>query len=314
MKTIDLHCDVLYKLATAEEPISFLNSPLLDVTLEGLKKMNAKAQVFAIFVDENVPQSLKYLEALRQVEKFQYEVVAPYDEMIHITNWKQLETLEEGQIGAILSLEGLDAIGGDLLKLQSFIDAGILLAGLTWNNENAVAYGAIEPANKGLKPFANEVIELLNKHQIIVDVTHLNEQGFWDVLPLAKHVIASHSNTYEFCACTRNLKDEQMTALVNAGGLMHLVYYPLFVKDGQKSNVTIDDLLVHFRHAAKVIGVEHIGLGSDFDGIEHKIEGLEKCQDVASLFLQMEKYFSKSDIVGISATNFERFVAKIVHK
>ncbi|GEK35576.1 dipeptidase [Kurthia sibirica] len=311
MNIIDLHCDVLYKLAIAEEPLSFLNSPELDVTLNGLKAMKAKAQVFAIFVDENIPQSLKYLEALRQIEKFQYEVVAPYDELVHITNWQQLAQLKDGQIGAILSMEGLDAIGDDLNKLQSFIDAGILLAGLTWNNENAVAYGAIEDPTKGLKEFGQQALQLLNDHNIIVDVTHLNEQSFWDVLPLAKHVVASHSNVHTLCPCPRNLKDDQMTALVEAGGHIHLVYYPLFVKNGQEKGVHIEELVAHFMYAAKLVGADKLGLGSDFDGMAYKIEELQNCQDAQLLLQHLAPHFTEAEIIGIAATNFERFVTQI---
>lgn len=309
MKTIDLHCDVLYKLAGAEEPLSFRNSEHLDVTLENLKKGNVQAQVFAIFIDDHLSESQRYMEALRQLEKFQYEVIAPYEEMVHITNWQQLNTLEEGQIGAILSLEGCDAIGQDIMKLQTFIDAGILLCGLTWNHENAVAYGSLEDASKGLKDFGFEVVEKLNAHQIIIDVSHLNMQGFWDVLPKANYILASHSNAYALRVHPRNLTDEQLIALAEEGGHIHSVFYPLFVTD--KAEVKIADLIAHMRHIANLIGVDKLGLGSDFDGIDVKITGLENTTKTPELLKELLDFYTPAEVEGIAMQNFMRFVRKI---
>ena len=309
MKVIDLHCDVLYKLAGTEEGASFKNSEQLDVNLEKLKKGGVKAQVFAIFVDDHLNETQRYMEALRQVEKFQYEVIAPFEEMVHITNWSQLEQLEEHQIGAILSLEGCDAIGDSMEKLQSFIEAGILLAGLTWNHENDVAYGANEDATKGLKPFGYEVVQKLNEAKIIVDVSHLNEQGFWDVLKVADHPIASHSNAYAIRPHQRNLKDDQIKALIEQGGHMHCVFYPLFIKD--QDTVQLTDLLEHIQHIAKLVGPNKIGLGSDFDGINRKVIGLENAAQHPMLLELLKPHFTENEIAGIAAKNFEQFISVI---
>lgn len=309
MKVIDLHCDVLYKMAGAEEPISFKNSKVLDVTIENLRKANAKAQVFAIFVDDHLSASQRYMEALRQLEKFQYEVIAPHEEMVHITSWRQLENLEEGQIGAILSLEGCDAIGEDMQKLQTFIDAGILLCGLTWNHENAVAYGAQEDPTKGLKPFGYDVVEKLNDNNIVIDVSHLNEQGFWDVLPKAKYILASHSNAYHVKQHPRNLTDEQIIALANAGGHIHNVFYPTFISD--KNTVEIEDLIAHIKHMSTLIGTDKLGLGSDFDGIDTKVIGLENTAKTPSLLQKLLADFTEEEVAGIAMNNFMHFISKI---
>lgn len=309
MKVIDLHCDVLYKLAGTEEGASFKNSEQLDVNLEKLKKGGVKAQVFAIFVDDHLNETQRYMEALRQVEKFQYEVIAPFEEMVHITNWQQLEQLEAHQIGAILSLEGCDAIGDSMEKLQSFIDAGILLAGLTWNHENAVAYGANEDATKGLKPFGYEVVQKLNDANIIVDVSHLNEQGFWDVLKVADRLIASHSNAYAIRPHQRNLKDDQIKALIEHGGHMHCVFYPLFIKESEQ--VTMTDLIEHIQHIANLVGADKIGLGSDFDGIDQKVIGLENASQYPMFLELLKPHFTEIEIEGIAANNFERFISVI---
>ncbi len=307
MRIIDLHCDVLYQLSSREQPTDFRTDETLQCGFVHLKEAQAKAQIFAIFIDEVIPENERYMEALRQIELFQAQVLTQ-PEMVHITDWQQLSTLEEGQIGAILSLEGCDAIGGDLNKLKMLLKAGIKLVGLTWNFENAVAYGAQEDPTKGLKAFGKEVVTCLNEHDIIIDVSHLNMQSFWDVLPLAKHIIASHSNARTLCDHERNLTDEQAKALVAHGGHIHLVYNPPFVVEDAEDNVELEDLVKHFSYLADLVGAEHLGLGSDFDGIHHTIQKLHHLGDTQQLLAALETTFTKQQIEGIAYQNFERYV------
>ncbi len=214
MKIIDLHCDALLKLTTLETA-NFAEDVRLHANQKRLQLGQVEAQVFAIFIDPKIAQNLQFLEVMRQIEAFHTHVIQT-EGMVHITDWAQLDQLAPHEIGAILSLEGCSAIGEDLTKLTAVLDAGVKLVGLTWNEENAVAHGAEQDATLGLKPFGKEVIQLLNERDIIIDVSHLNEQSFWDVLPLAKHIIASHSNARALCDHPRNLTDDQAKALVEA--------------------------------------------------------------------------------------------------
>ena len=158
MNIIDLHCDVLNKLSRNDD-MNFLNDSRLDSNFERLKAGNVKVQVFAIFIHPNVPVEERFNSALLQVEAFKKHVITTPG-VVHITEWHQIQELKEDEIGAVLSLEGCDCIGTDLEKLKVLIDAGVKLVGLTWNYENDVAYGTLEDPNKGLKPFAMEVIQL----------------------------------------------------------------------------------------------------------------------------------------------------------
>lgn len=307
MRVIDLHCDVLYQLSSREEQTNFQTDSTLQAGLVNLKKGNVKAQIFAIFIEETIPPNERYMEALRQIELFHAQVLAQ-PEMVHITNWQQLQTLQEGEIGAILSLEGCDAIGDDLMKLQHILNAGVKLVGLTWNYENAVAHGASEDPAKGLKPFGRDVISLLNEHNILIDVSHLNEQSFWDVLPLAKHIIASHSNARALCDHVRNLTDEQAKALVAHGGHIHLVYNPPFIVKGHTNDVTIEQFVQHFKHLAQLVGAEHLGLGSDFDGIFHTVQQLTHAGEVKHLLAALRTVFTEEEVEGFAYRNFEQYI------
>jgi membrane dipeptidase len=305
MEIIDLHCDALLKLTTLETA-KFADDLRLHANRGRLHLGQVKAQVFAIFIDPNIPQSMQFLEAMRQIEAFHTHVLQT-EGMVHITNWSQLDTLAPHEIGAILSLEGCGPIGDDLAKLSVILDAGVKLVGLTWNEENAVAHGAEQDESLGLKPFGKEVVNLLNERDIIIDVAHLNEQSFWDVLPLAQHIIASHSNARAICDHPRNLTDAQAKALVEHGGHIHIVYYPTFISD----DATLDDLVAHVKHLAKLVGVEHLGLGSDFDGIDATVNGLAHAGEAQNLLEALREHFSVEEVRGIAINNFRRYVKNV---
>lgn len=304
MKIIDLHCDALLKLTTLETA-NFADDVRIHANQKRLQLGQVEAQVFAIFIDPTIPQSLQFLEVMRQIEAFHTHVLQT-EGMVHITDWAQLDRLAPHEIGAILSLEGCSAIGEDLTKLTAVLDAGVKLVGLTWNEENAVAHGAEQDATLGLKPFGKEVIQLLNERDIIIDVSHLNEQSFWDVLPLAKHIIASHSNARALCDHPRNLTDAQAKALVEAGGHIHVVYFPLFIGE----DATLDHLVGNVAHLAKLVGVEHIGLGSDFDGIDRTVSGLAHAGEAQNLLEALRTRFSDEEVYGIASQNFRCYVKK----
>lgn len=307
MRIIDLHCDVLNKL-TRNDEIDFLNDLRLDSNLERLKAGNVKVQVFAIFVHPNVPIDQRFDRALQQIEAFKKFVITNPD-VIHITDWKQIKNLQEGEIGAVLSLEGCDCIGTDLDKLKVLVEAGVKLVGLTWNYENDVAYGTLEDPNMGLKPFGLEVINYLNEQDIIIDVAHLNDRGVCELLPIAKHILASHCNSRTVCNNPRNLTDEQVKLIVEKGGRIHVVFYPPFIINLESA--TIDQLIDHIKHLGNLVGIEHVGFGSDFDGIDFKVESLSNASEYQNLTKVLLNHFTEDEINIMSHQGFEKFVLSI---
>lgn len=308
MNIIDLHCDLLEKVSRNPK-LNVRHDPYLQSNIERLKKGNVKVQVFALFIPPNIPQEEKFNELLRQMDIF-HSIVLKQKEMVHITNWNQIFELKQGEIGAVLSLEGLDAIGEDVGKLQFAIDRGVKLVGLTWNYENAVAFGASENPNEGIKPFGKKVIQLLNEQDIIIDVAHLNKQGFYDLLPQANNIIASHCNSYTLCQHPRNLDDNQVEALVRHGGRIHVVFYPPFINEG-KNTATINDLIKHIDYLRSLVGMEHIGLGSDFDGIgDLSIKKLENASMFPNLIEQLIKKYNETEVKLLASEGFKNFVMK----
>jgi len=308
MQVIDLHCDVLLKLSQGKGKLRFRDSKELDVNFERLRKGKVKVQFFAVFLEPEIPAEQKFVEALNQIDYFYEEVLKKNPEMKHIKEWSDIEKLKEGEIGAVLTLEGADAVGDDLLKLRTLYRLGVKLVGLTWNFANYAADGVMEERGGGLTRFGKEVVRLNNEQKVFTDVSHLSERGFWEVMELADYPIASHSNAKSLCNHPRNLTDEQAKALFQKGGMVHVVYNPPFIKEN--GNASIGDLVRHIDHFCSLGGVKQIGLGSDFDGIEQKVKNLEDASKTQNLILALLKYYKEDEVKGFAYRNFLEHLPK----
>lgn len=304
MNIIDLHCDALLKLWEGKGTLRFADAPELHANKMRLFQGQIKVQCFAIFIEPLIPSDQKFQAALEQIDYFYKEVLGNNSDMVHIKDWSDFDKLKVGQIGAMLTLEGVDAIGNDLTKLNILYQLGVRSVGLTWNNANLAADGAGEPRGAGLTLFGKEIVEFNNSNQILTDVSHLSDKGIWEVLELAHYPIASHSNARALCDHPRNLTDEQAVAMFNKKGLIHVVYYPPFVKE--EGEVEITDLLKHIDHFCSLGGVKHLGLGSDFDGISTYITNLEDSSKSQNLINELLKHYSEDEVRGFASENFLR--------
>jgi len=302
MKVIDMHCDVLLRLYESKGELKFENSPELDTNFERLIKGDVKVQAFAIFIWPEMKSDEKFQAALDQIHYFYTDVLGNNPNMKLIKDWTDFDHLKEGEIGALLTLEGVDAIGNDLQKLTILHQLGVRSIGLTWNNANLAADGAGEKRAAGLTSFGREIVQFNNQHKILTDVSHLSEQAFWDVMEEADYPIASHSNAKAKCNHVRNLSDEQAKAMFEKGGMIHVVYCPQFVKE--QGEVTIPDIIEHIDHFCALGGIKQIGLGSDFDGIESKIVNLEDASMHPNLLNELLKKYSEDEVRGFAYQNF----------
>lgn len=302
MNVIDLHCDALWKLSGAKGKLSYESSHELDTNKKRLIEGNVKVQCFAIFIEPDVKSDEKFQAALTQIDYFHQEVLRKNKEMKHIKRWEDFETLQDGEIGAMLTLEGVDPIGNDLSKLRILYELGIMSVGLTWNYGNLAADGAKEPRGGGLTLFGKEVVKLNNENHVFTDVSHLCERSFWDCIDIADYPIASHSNARALCDHPRNLTDEQIKAMFAKGGLIHVVYHPHFLREDGKA--TIADVVKHIDHLCSLGGVDKIGLGSDFDGIDEKVVGLEDASKTQQLIEVLLKHFTEDEVRGFAYKNF----------
>lgn len=302
MQVIDLHCDVLLRLYEAEGKSAFKDAPELDANYEKLVKGQVKVQAFAIFMWPDMKSDEKFQAALDQVYYFYHDVLGKNPNMKLIKEWSDIDALQDGEIGALLTLEGVDPIGNDMKKLTILYELGVRSIGLTWNNANLAADGIGEPRGGGLTDFGREIVQFNNERKILTDVSHLSEQAFWDVMEEATYPIASHSNAKAICDHRRNLSDEQAKAMFEKNAMIHVVYCPQFVK--LEGDVTIGHLIEHIDHFCSLGGVEKIGLGSDFDGITTKIIDLEDASHQQNLVNELLKYYKEDEVKGFAYQNF----------
>lgn len=302
LKVIDLHCDVLLRLYESKGEMKFQDSLELDTSYEKQIKGGVKVQAFAIFVYPEMKSDQKFQAALDQIHYFYTDVLGNNPNMKLIKEWSDFDQLKDGEIGAMLTLEGVDAIGNDLQKLSILHQLGVRSIGLTWNNANLAADGAGEPRGAGLTSFGKEIVHFNNEHKILTDVSHLCEKAFWDVMEEANYPIASHSNARALCNHVRNLTDDQARTLFEKNGLVHVVYNPPFVK--VQGEVAIKDLIEHIDHFCSLGGEKQIGLGSDFDGISSKIVNLEDASMHPNLLNELLKKYSEETVKGFAYQNF----------
>lgn len=309
MKIIDTHCDALLKLQLAKrgapydlEELHYHHSEKLDTNYRRLQQGQVKVQFFAIFIEPGVPSDEKWQHALEQIDLFYTEVLTQPN-MKHIRKWEDFDTLKEDEIGALLTLEGADAFGNDLAKLRHLYRLGVMSIGLTWNNANLCADGAGEPRAGGLTLLGKEVVKMNNEHRVLTDVSHLPVNGFWDVMEDADYPFASHSNARALCDHVRNLYDDQVKAMFDKGGFIHVVFNPPFLKkDGE--NTTITDCLNHIEHLCSLGGAKKIGFGSDFDGISTFVKDLEDSSKYQNLVNALLKHYSEEEVRGFCYENF----------
>lgn len=314
MHILDTHCDVLFKLQQAKhgklsspEPIRFWDSEELQVNLERMKAGQVKVQLFAIFIDPLVPSDQTWPAALEQIDLFHKEILEPHPEIKWITSWDQVASLKEGEIGAGLTLEGGEAFGNDFVKLRTLYRLGVLALGLTWNQANLLADGAREPREAGLTLLGKEVVRANHQHGVLTDLSHLSDRGFWDVMELTDGVFASHSNARALCDHPRNLTDEQIRALIQNNGRIHVVFHPPFIKKNSDT-ASIADLMKHIDHICSLGGEKHLGFGSDFDGITDFVENLDDAGKYQHLINELLRHYSEETVKGFAYQNFLRWV------
>lgn len=209
-------------------------------------------------------------------------------------------------IRAFLSVEGLEAVN-DVSVLDELYGEGVRMATLTWNYSNQLAGGVLEET-KGLTLLGRKVVRKMNELGMILDVSHLNDRSFWDVIEEnAKTVIASHSNSRKICDNKRNLTDEQFLAIRNKGGVVGINLYPLFLSGSNKAKIS--DIIKHVEHFLSLGGEENIGMGCDFDGVDFLPEGITGMGDIYKLFDEMIRLGYNDNIINkLSCTNMERIL------
>lgn len=308
MNSIDLHCDTIMRLMEGEKTEGlYRNSYSVDI--EKLQAGGAQAQFFAMFIDLQKDGD-PLVRALRMIDRFYREIDDNSPYIVLTRNHCELQHNQESdKLSAFLTIEEGGALKGELANLRNFYRLGVRLITLTWNYPNEIGYPNSLPAcrERGLTAFGREVVAEMNRLGMLIDVSHLSNQGFYDVAALTqKPFVASHSNAWAVTAHPRNLTDEMIKILAEKGGVMGINFEKSFLGNAPVSRV--DDMVLHIRHIYNVGGSGVIAIGSDFDGISPELE-LAHAGEISKLVNALEKNkFSQEEIEKICWKNALRVI------
>ena len=326
--------------------------------LQRMKEGGVDAQFFSIWCDGN--KENPYAWANREIDTvLAWTNRNPAAMVQAFTADDIIKAAKEKKLAVLLGVEGGHMMENDLNKLEALYKRGVRYMTLTWNNSTSWATSALDEStradslkHKGLTDFGKQIIKRMNELGMLVDLSHVGEQTFWDAIATtAKPVLVSHSCVYTLCPFRRNLKDEQIKAVAKNGGVIHLNFYSGFLDPAfearsdaftAKHKIEMDSmlkinpepyfmqvylfnkypdevkglrppmslLLDHLDYIVKMVGVDYVGLGSDFDGVNSLPAGLDGVEDFPKITEELVKRgYSKKDIRKILGGNFLRVFA-----
>jgi len=316
MPLIDLHCDTISRIMKNPERAELARNSF-HVDLEKLEQSHSVAQFFALFI--NMKQQLEkdsdYLEyCLHMLDRFYLEIAANAHRIALARNDAEMESnMRKGLLSAFLTIEEGGVLKGSLSHLRNFYRLGVRLLTLTWNYPNEIGFPNLqqEYREKGLTDFGKELVVEMNRLGMLIDVSHLSDQGFYDVSQISSQpFVASHSNARALKGHPRNLTDDMIRVLADKGGIIGINFYANFLGEGGTSK--IDDIVRHIRHIRNIGGIDVLAIGTDFDGISGCME-IENIGQIDKLCLALEHNgFHANEIDKIFCHNARRIIRDVL--
>lgn len=320
MKIADMHCDTIERLyrqnGCSHQDGLFENT--LHVDLKKLAKGDYMLQNFAMFICRDDTDD-QFLTAMELIDRYYQELEKNKEYIAPVFRFQDIaERQAEGKLSALLTIEEGGAIRGDRSCLRNFYRLGVRMMTLTWNYENEIGSPNLrlnakgiplfhERNQKGLTEFGIEAIKEMEHLGMIVDVSHLSDGGFWDVVRNTKKPFAaSHSNAASICNVSRNMTDDMIKALGERGGVMGLNFCEDFLCESNQrdSGQLIEAMVRHVSHIVNIGGIELCGFGTDFDGIP----GNRDIRDAS----QMQKLLHELQKKGFHERELEKICYKNV--
>lgn len=356
---IDTHNDVLQRMLIEDVDIR-MRLPDGHSDLPRFREGGVDAQFFSVWPDPIYGSDHSARRTLQQIDALYRLLHAAPDRIELATTAADVERIAgEGKLAALMGIEGGHAIEDDLGVLRMFHELGVRYMTLTHFNTNNWADSSTDVARwGGLNDLGRQVVEEMNRIGMIVDISHVSDETFWDVMEITtRPVIASHSSCRALCNHPRNMSDAMIEALAKNGGVIGINFYPEFIDEDYKVRAeaarggsvveafrvpevrdpakldelarerhlafsregkplpglpTIETVVDHIEHVAKLVGVEHVGLGSDFDGIDVTPVGLEDVTTYRKITESLKaRGYSDEDIAKILGGNFLRVLREV---
>lgn len=302
---VDTHVDIPYWLS--EQHIS-LRSNSRQVSLEKLKTGGVDVVFFSIMVYPQRYGKIAKNQADYIIQVLKRELAKNSDLVELATSYADIERiLAKGKIAGLMGMEGGEPIENSVDNVNHFYQQGVRYISPTWsvNNQLADSSGAAKARWNGLSPLGKQVIQRMNQLGMLIDVSHVSDATFNDILKLTTQpVIASHSGVDGMRLSPRNLSDAMLKQLATNGGALGVLFYPPFLEPTGRANIA--SVVNHIDYAVKVAGVDHVGLGSDFDGLDTPPpKGLEDAAHFPAITVELKKRgYKDADILKILGGNF----------
>lgn len=264
---IDAHSDLLFDVVRKRQMgrRKIIETDYLPSFIDG----GINIIVASLYIDDEFLPEMALRRALQQISALYEEIDESFGKFVLCKNFQDIEqALMKNQLGILISFEGVEPLYNDLSLLNIFYELGVRILGLVWSRRNFSADGChfnqIKIGTRGgLTDFGIKLIEKGNQLGMLVDVSHLNDKGFWDVIKFSKStIIASHSNCRALASTMRNLTDQQIKAIAEKNGVIGINASNLLVAD-KPSDATLEYMVKHVKHIIDLVGAEHVGLGLD---------------------------------------------------
>ena len=314
MLTLDSHCDTPMFF---DQQINFASrDPKILVDLHKMTEGHLDATIMVAYLEQQGLTDEDLLAATAKADRILNEIEAMVKKShayvnIAYTPADLYRLKAEGKKAIMLGIENGYAIGKDMTNVARFRNRGVVYMTLCHNGNNQLCGSCRDnDENLGVNAFGEEVIKEMNRVGMMVDISHAGEQTFYDALDIStKPIVASHSSSRALCNHPRNLTDDQMKALAAKGGVAQVTLYNGFLKE--EGQATLQDAINHLNHMVNVMGIEHVGIGTDFDGDG----GIIGCASASELInftrcLLKERY-SEKDIRRIWGGNFLRVMEEV---
>ena len=310
--TLDTHCDTPMFFP---QGIHFdQRDPKILVDLHKMTEGRQDATIMVAYLSQPTENPTAYADSIfDQIEV----IVSQNSDYVRIASTPRdlWMNKHQGLKSIMLGIENGIAIDGKLENLQHFVDRGIVYMTLCHNGDNDICDSAskTQHTHHGVSAFGEQVIKEMNRLGVLVDMSHAGEESFYNALEISsKPIVCSHSSARALCDHPRNLTDDQMRALAQKGGVAQTtIYHGFLKKDGE---ATINDVIAHLEHAIDVMGIDHVGLGTDFDG-DGGVRGLADSSELINFTRRLlARRFSEHDIQKIWGGNFLRVMEEVQKK
>lgn len=310
---IDLHCDTLtrdmYPARGRTPGRGTLNDPLYHLAVDKMPAGTRWVQCFAIFIPDHLRKGEAAAFFDRYAASYHAQMAAMGDRVADCACFSQLESaLAAGKFAGLLTVEGGAVLAGDVDRVAAVRDAGVRMLTLTWNGPNELGSGHDTPG--GLTGFGREAVAAMEERGVLVDVSHLNDRGFEDLLAVAKKpFVASHSNARSVCPHRRNLPDAFIREMVDRDCLIGLNFARSFLSENGAGG-GMEDLCRHVFRFLELGAEKNLALGSDYDGtdIHPELDSVEKTLDIRGALVSRGVPEETAD--GILFGNAWRFFAR----